>query len=289
VRSITAGPAVMADYGAGTEQKIAQVVDALERYGDRAIIALEGAPGTGKSFLGLIAAQRFAKNPELVREVQFHPAVSYEEFIEGLRIEAGGVVSKPGIFMDWNDRALDDPDQHYVLLIEELTRANIAAVLGELMTYIEYRDRVFTSLYSRRPVRVMRNLTILATYNPADRSAMEIDNALLRRLRIIHFGPSVEQMREMLKADGSGLSNAAVNDLAGVFEACQKAKPNEFEYMMPFGHGIFAGVKEEQPDLYRLWEERIRHMLWRPFARPHPFADLIAQKYPWKDPNYKST
>jgi len=46
-----------------------------------------------------------------VREVQFHPAVSYEEFVEGLRIEAGGVVTKPGIFLDWNDRALDDPKQ----------------------------------------------------------------------------------------------------------------------------------------------------------------------------------
>jgi 5-methylcytosine-specific restriction protein B len=276
-----AGPPLMVDYGPHTEKRIAGVLEALERYGSQSIIALEGVPGTGKSFIGSISAQRFAGHPELVREVQFHPAVSYEEFVEGLRIEAGGVVTKPGILLDWNDRALDDPTQKYVLLIEELTRANIAAVLGELMTYLEYRDRVFTTLYSRRPIRIMRNLAVLATYNPADRTALEIDNALLRRLRIIHFGPDVNQLDEMLKA--SKLSPQATGKLKDIFLYCEKAHPNEFTYQMPFGHGIFAGVVQETPDLYLLWEERIKHMLYRPLARPHPFADQIKALYPWRD------
>src|SRR5579862_5124145 len=158
--------AIWTPRGEATEQKIAQVMAACERYGSRAIIALAGVPGTGKSFIASIAAQRFAHEPLLVREIQFHQSFAYEEFIEGMRIDSGGAVNVfPGIFLDWNRCALDDPNQRYVLLIEELTRANISAVLGELMTYLEYRDRPFVSVYSRQPVYVAPNLTILATYN----------------------------------------------------------------------------------------------------------------------------
>src|ERR1700722_8223899 len=122
----------MTDYGKATEQKIDEVLDACERSGKRSIIALAGVPGTGKSFIASIAAQRFTHEPTLVREIQFHQSFSYEEFIEGMRIDiTGGVSVSPGVFLDWNRCALDDPRQRYVLLVEELTRANISAVLGE--------------------------------------------------------------------------------------------------------------------------------------------------------------
>ena len=147
-------------------------------------------PGTGKSFVASIAAQRFSEEPLLVREIQFHQSFSYEEFIEGLRIDnSAGVNVVPGVFLDWNQHALDDPDRRYVLLIEEFTRANLAGVLGELMTYLEHRDRPFVSVYSRRPIYIAKNLTIMATYNPTDRTAIELDGALIRRLRIIRFLP----------------------------------------------------------------------------------------------------
>jgi 5-methylcytosine-specific restriction protein B len=95
-----------------------------------------------------------------------------------------------------------------VLLIEELTRANLAAVLGELLTFIEYRDRPFLTIYSRRPCTVAPNLTILATYNPTDRSALELDAALIRRLRIVDCLPSSDQLGEMLAS--SSLSAEAI-------------------------------------------------------------------------------
>src|ERR1035438_1531795 len=65
------------NYGAATEKKIKEVIDACERYGNKAIVALAGVPGTGKSFIALIAAQRFANEPTLVREIQFHQSFSY--------------------------------------------------------------------------------------------------------------------------------------------------------------------------------------------------------------------
>ncbi len=276
----------MMTYGTATENKISEVVDACMRHGSSSIVALAGVPGTGKSFVASIAAQRFSNEPLLVREIQFHQSFSYEEFIEGLRIdESSGVAAVPGIFLEWNQRALEDPENRYVLLIEELTRANLPAVLGELMTYLEHRERPFLTVYSRKPARVAANLTLLATYNPTDRSAIELDAALIRRLRIIRCPPDVGQLGEMLER--TGLPAPVISKLKGIFDACKAKFPDQYEHLMPFGHGIFAGVTQEQPDLHRLWVERIEHLLRRPLVEPHPFTDIIEENYPWRDPEYQ--
>jgi 5-methylcytosine-specific restriction protein B len=268
-------------YGAATEQRVAQVVDTCLRYGRSSIIALAGVPGTGKSYIGRIAAQRLANDPLRVREIQFHPSTTYEEFVEGLRIDPSGAITvMPGLFSEWNDMALDDPNLLWVLLIEELTRANISAVLGELMTFVEDRSRPFTAIYSRRPITVAPNLIILATYNPTDRSALEIDSALLRRLRVLQFGPDEGQLAEMMSS--VGMPDVVTGRLQGVFSAARERHPEDYEYNMPFGHGIFAEVRSEQPDLHELWESRIRHMLVRPLLQPHPFYDVIRDAYPWR-------
>jgi 5-methylcytosine-specific restriction protein B len=275
-------------YGTATEEKIAQVTEACERYGSTAIIALAGVPGTGKSYVASIAAQRFTDEPLLVREIQFHQSFSYEEFIEGMRIGGSGEVAvMPGVFLDWNERASDDPDHRYVLLIEELTRANIAAVLGELLTYIEYRDRPFFTVYSRRPVTVAKNLTLVAMYNPTDQSAIEVDAALLRRLRILRCPPSTEQLAEMLSA--TSLSANTVAALQDIFAKCHEKIGDAFAVEMPFGHGIFAGVENEKPDLHRLWFERIEPILRQPLREPHHLTAVIEAAYPWRDADYETS
>jgi hypothetical protein len=279
--------ATLKAYGDSTERKIDEVVDTASRYGSRSIIALAGVPGTGKSYVGRIAAQRVANEPLRVREVQFHPSMTYEEFVEGLRIGAdGAIVSEPGLFLEWNQLALDNPSQTWVLLIEELTRANVPAVLGELMTFVEDRSRSFTLLYSRRPVSVATNLVIITTYNPTDRSALDIDNALLRRLRIVNFPPDPGQLDDMLS---SRLGKSAVERISALFGEVRAEHSADFEFLMPFGHGIFAEVEAERPDLYELWHSRIRHMLRRPLMQPHPFTEAIERAYPWRDGTYEES
>lgn len=275
----------MAAAPGATEAKAAEVVNACNLYGDSSVIALAGVPGTGKSHIALIAAQTVASDPLMVHETQFHPSVTYDTFIEGMRIEASGAsVARPGVFLEWNDQALRDPENTYVLLIEELTRADVSAVLGDLLTYLEYRDRDFTTLYAGRPVRVARNLRIIATYNPTDRSALSIDQALLRRLRVISFPPDTDQLREMLR--NRPISSKAVARLAALFDTCRREFPNDYEDAMPFGHGVFSEVRDERPDLHDLWKERLVRMLERPMLQPHPFADVIRAAYPWVDPNH---
>jgi len=273
------------DYGPATERQIKAVIDACEQYSANSIIALSGVPATGKSYIAAIAAQRHAQEPTRVREIQFHPSFTYEEFVEGLRIGAGGSVEAvAGILIDWNERALEDGKLRYVLLIEELTRANLSSVLGELLTYIEHRDRQFFTLFSRRAVRIAKNLTIIATFNPIDRSAIDIDDALLRRLRIIDMPPDTDQLTEMLGRNGLPAHVVAV--LRKLFDDCRSNFPSEYETVMPFGHGVFSDVSKED-DLYPLWHQRIRRMLYRPLLGPHAFAETIEKAFPWKDESYR--
>ena len=270
-------------YGTQTEHDIARVISACERYGGTSIIALSGVPGTGKSFVASIAAQRLCNEPTLVREIQFHPSYTYEEFVEGMRIDAGGgVETVPGVFLEWNERALVDRDQTYVLLIEELTRTNISSVLGELMTYVEHRERPFFTMYSRRAVRIAPNLCIIATFNPIDKSAIEIDSALLRRLRVLEFPPSNEVLSEMLSDD---LSADVVRKIQKIFDTCRKEFPEDFESLMPFGHGVFSEIKAEN-ELFDLWRQRLVKFVRNPVLGPHPFADVIEQNYPWRERSY---
>lgn len=263
--------------------KIQEIRETCSRHGADSIILLSGVAGTGKTHLALAAAIDVAGHPVFVRQIQFHPSYAYEDFIEGLRPTSGGDFAvESGVFTDWNDQALADPGNTYVLLVEELSRANVNSVIGELMTYLEHRGRQFVLPLSRRTITVAPNLVLLATMNPRDRSALEIDDALIRRLRIVDCPPDTEQLREMLSATiPAGDANGIVTTLEALFNGCRAAHPDTYDTEMPFGHGMFAGVRDVS-DLERLWNQRIRHLLRRPLVVPHPFAETIESLYPWK-------
>ncbi len=261
------------------QEQTAAVVDALERFGHEKFIALAGVPGTGKSYVGRLAAEAFA-DPGCVRRIQFSPGYPYEEFVEGPRFDDNGrVIVEPGSLMAINDFAHANPTKKWVLFIEEFTRADLSRVLGELLTFIEYRNEEFFTIYTRRkPVRLAKNLAFLATYNPTDRSAVAVDGALLRRMEVIDFPPRIDLLRDILKGK---ISPAAIRQLERVFERCQDVAGERFEEVMPFGHASFAGVTSEA-DLHRLWEGQLRRILVRPNAPKHELFDAISEEYPWR-------
>lgn len=269
-----------------TTVKIAEVVAACESYGQTDIIVLSGVPATGKTYISAIAAEKVAGHPGLVRRTQFHPGYSYEDFMEGLRpVPSGGYAVEDGVFLEWNRLASDDPDgNRYVLLIEEFSRADIASVLGELMTFIEHRGESFILPISQGAVAVSPALVILATMNPRDRSALEIDEAMLRRLRIIDCPPDMDQLREIL---GASLSvsveekESIIGQASGIFDSCAEEFPTTYSSEMPFGHGIFGGITNTA-ELRDLWHQKIKHILYRPQGLTHPFAEVISDCYPWK-------
>ena len=111
------------------------------------------------------------KNIEICEEqiqiVQFHPSYSYNEFMA--TIDARGI-NKDGVFKKIANDARNHPDKKYVLIIDEINRANVSEVLGELLYGIEYRGQEITTGISNDDFSVPENLYIIGTMNTADRS-----------------------------------------------------------------------------------------------------------------------
>lgn len=164
-------------------------------------LILQGAPGVGKSFLArrlahlLIGTQDAAR----VATVQFHPSYSYDDFVRGFR-PAGGNAQfqlEDGLFLRFAEKAEKDPDHDYVLIIEEINRANLAHVLGELFMLIEYEKRgnghAISPLYRKTPdetLSVPDNLYIIGTMNITDRSLALLDFAVRRRFTFVTLEPA---------------------------------------------------------------------------------------------------
>ncbi len=129
--------------------------------------------------------------------IQFHPAYSYEDFVRGIIAETteSGNVSyrvENKILADFAQKATDNPNGNYVLIIDEINRANLPSVLGELIYALEYRNEPVTSMYEyegEREVTLPKNLYIIGTMNTADRSVGHIDYAIRRRFAFVDIMP----------------------------------------------------------------------------------------------------
>ncbi len=129
--------------------------------------------------------------------IQFHPAYSYEDFVRGIVAETteGGNVSyqvENKILADFAQKATDNPNGNYVLIIDEINRANLPSVLGELIYALEYRNEPVTSMYEyegERKITLPKNLYIIGTMNTADRSVGHIDYAIRRRFAFVDILP----------------------------------------------------------------------------------------------------
>ncbi len=177
------------------QNTIAQWVAAIERKGQGVFY---GPPGTGKTFMAQQLAQHIIGGGDGFSElVQFHPAYAYEDFMMGLRPvndDNGALTYQQvaGRFVDFCRRA--EGRDRCVLIIDELNRANLARVFGELMYLLEYRDAEI-SLAGGELFRIPSNVRIIGTMNTADRSIALIDHALRRRFAFIKLQPDFDMLR----------------------------------------------------------------------------------------------
>lgn len=253
------------------------VVNRCRQFGASRIIALVGAAGTGKTALAREAAAVLADSDSTrIEVVQFHAAFTYEEFVGGLAPAAGGgFAPTPGVLIDFSDRARRAPDKTHVLVVDEVSRADVANVLGELLTYVEYRDRAFRVPALNRTVTLAPNLMIIATMNPADRSVINMDDALVRRLRQINVPRSTAALRTILS--GAGMPDDLREQVCNWFDAL----PDD----APFGHGLFVDVATEQ-DLHQVWQEQLTFFIRRGGISVYPDPAAIEDGYVWRRPEY---
>lgn len=166
-----------------------------------------GPPGTGKTYLARKLAEYLGGGPEQVSFVQFHPSYSYEDFFEGFRPRedpgskevAFRLVDGP--LRKLADHASLDANRHlpHFLVIDEINRANLAKVFGELYFLLEYRNQSVQLTYSGDSFALPQNLFIIGTMNTADRSIALVDAAMRRRFAFVELSPSVEPTRGLLR------------------------------------------------------------------------------------------
>ena len=173
----------------------------LDRLRVKKNVILQGPPGTGKTWLSKRVAFALIgeRNESKVRAVQFHPNLSYEDFVRGWRPAGDGKLSlADGPFMEMVTAALKEPKVKHVLVIEEINRGNPAQIFGEMLTLLEADkrtpDEALELCYRRTEgerVFIPDNLYVIGTMNIADRSLALVDLALRRRFAFIDLEPEL--------------------------------------------------------------------------------------------------
>ena len=193
-------------------------------------VILYGPPGTGKTYE---TAQRCVdlcdgeatdseirnRYRELVEAgriefITFHQSYGYEEFVEGLRPETGSdagirLAATDGVLKRIARHARENEGEAHVLVIDEINRANVSKVMGELITLLEEDKRqgaenevAVTLPHSGERFTLPANLHLLGTMNTADRSIALLDTALRRRFQFVELAPAPDLLQAAAEATG---------------------------------------------------------------------------------------
>ncbi|MEU7044720.1 DUF4357 domain-containing protein [Streptomyces varsoviensis] len=170
-------------------------------------LVLYGPPGTGKTYMALKFAEYLGGGPEQVKLVQFHPSYAYEDFFEGFRPRedprSGEVAFRltAGPLRELADLASREGNRHipHFLIIDEINRANLAKVFGELYFLLEYRNKSVRLTYSGEDFALPPNLFVIGTMNTADRSIALVDAAMRRRFAFVELSPRYEPTSGLLR------------------------------------------------------------------------------------------
>ncbi len=133
--------------------------------------------------------------------IQFHPSLSYEDFVCGWRPDGdGGLALEDGVFLQAVKEAKNELGRPFVVVIEEINRGNPAQIFGEMLTLLEKdkrsKEEAIELAYKKRPIErvyIPSNLYIVGTMNIADRSLALVDLALRRRFAFITLKPMLNE------------------------------------------------------------------------------------------------
>ena len=171
---------------------------------DKKALVFYGPPGTGKTYVAQKIAERIQPHPRLRRLVQLHPSFGYEEFFEGYRPvgEEHGIAlaKKDGPLRVVTRNAQGWPGHPSVVVLDEMNRANLPRVFGELFFLLEYRQESVGLMYSpNEQFALPDDFYLIGTMNTADRSVATLDQALRRRFHFFGMFPAEEPVPGMFR------------------------------------------------------------------------------------------
>lgn len=238
-------------------------------------LILQGVPGTGKTHVARHLARLLTGgHDERFRLVQFHPAYSYEEFVEGIKVRSVMIdgrsdVTYPveaGLLCAFAEEASRRPAESHVLLIDELNRGNLPRIFGELLYLLEYREQSVCLPCSRRHFRLPSNLYLLATMNAADRSVALIDQALRRRFSFLHMPPDAAVLARWLQAVTPAAGSAFAERVLKLFERLNARLRADLGPQGQIGHSYFMVPDLDEARLRIVWQHHVCPLLEEYFA-----------------------
>jgi 5-methylcytosine-specific restriction enzyme B len=261
-------------------------------------LILQGVPGTGKTHVARCLARLLTRGADdAVRLVQFHPAYSYEEFVEGIRVRSISVEGRSditypvedGLLCEFAARAAARPAQPHVLIIDEINRGNLPRIFGELLYLLEYRGQAVELPCSRRAFRLPDNLYLLATMNASDRSIALLDQALRRRFSFLHMEPDAGVLSSWLMTQPLAGGPAMAARVLRLFEQLNAKLRAEAGPGAQVGHSFFMVPHLDEGRLRMIWHHHIRPLLDEVFTgqpgRAAAFDGLLDNETPRPRPS----
>jgi 5-methylcytosine-specific restriction protein B len=230
------------------EAKLKRWIRATER---KKQAILYGPPGTGKTFIAEKLAQHLVGGDGFSELMQFHPAYSYEDFIQGIRPQSkDGALTYPlvsGRFLEFCEKAKSCQGL-CVLIIDEINRANLAQVFGELMYLLEYRNKKIRLAGSGELFCIPENVRIIGTMNTADRSIALVDHALRRRFAFIEIRPNYDVLRQYHEKNETGFK---VDGLIETLKRLNKAIADK-HYEIGISFFLTENLADELEDIWQM-------------------------------------
>ena len=238
-------------------------------------VILQGAPGVGKTYIAkrLVYSILGSKDEEKILSVQFHDSYSNDEFMEGFRPDDIGIYKyRRGCFKRICNKARNDPDNKYFVIIDEINRGNITKIFGESFALIEVdkrgKENYIELACSRERFYVPHNIYIIGTMNTFSENLVIKDYALRRRFCFYTINPAFENQNFKNVYEKNPLLNKVIK---GIIDVNKNLNDD-----IKIGHSYFCNPQDDD-DIKMTVRYNIAPLIKEYYRNDKPMSDKLIQ------------